>query len=254
MKTTFTIVSAMCLVGLPATAGTTIPDIQPAAATSSWWWRAALYGWGEALKGDVGARNLAVPVDVSFSQLLDHIDFVAMGAVEVGYGRWGFLADMNYAKLSGAATGAFGGSLEMDLKQFLGSFVITYQAVKTDSLQFDLYAGARVNYLSLDLQAVGPLDRSFSRSGSTTWADPIIGVRFNKELGHDFFIQALGDVGGFCNSDDYTWQAMGGIGYSFHQYGSLVLGYRGIGVNRRSNGFTFDVKMYGPILAYEYRF
>ena len=83
--------SAILLTAIPATAGTTVPSLtspEPVASTESAWnCRVALYGWAETLDGDVTLHGRNVPVDASFSDILDHLDYAVMGAVEVGYGR-----------------------------------------------------------------------------------------------------------------------------------------------------------------------
>ena len=48
----------------------------------------ALYGWIEALQGDMGVAGRTANVDLSFNDILKHLDSVFMGAVEVGCNRW----------------------------------------------------------------------------------------------------------------------------------------------------------------------
>lgn len=96
--------SIFLLAAIPASAGTTIPELtntQPVATTGSGWQlRAALYGWGTALDGDVTLRGNTVPVDAAFEDVFDNLDFAFMGAVEIDNGKWSFLADLFYAELS----------------------------------------------------------------------------------------------------------------------------------------------------------
>ena len=61
MITKATILSALCLTGLPAYAGTTTPSIEPAPATSPWSCRLDLYGWVEAINGDAASAALPHP-------------------------------------------------------------------------------------------------------------------------------------------------------------------------------------------------
>lgn len=80
-----TILSAICLAGLPAMAGTTITAIQPAPAAAPWSCNVSLYGWGESLSGDAGVRGYDLPLDISFNELVESLDFAAMGTMELGY-------------------------------------------------------------------------------------------------------------------------------------------------------------------------
>lgn len=224
MKTTSTILLVMCLASLPAMAGTTITAIQPAPAAASWSCQVSLYGWGESLSGDTGVRDYELPLDISFSELVQCIDFVAMGSLELNHGRWSFVADMMYAKLGDSISGNHNDSVDIDMQQFLGNFVVAYELVKTDTYKLDAYAGVRVNYLSLDLNVTGPLGNHFSPSGSASWVDPIIGARFQAELPHDFFFRAPGDIGGFGAASELTWQVSGGFGYHITPCSSVMLG------------------------------
>ncbi len=254
MKTTFTIPSAMCLAALPAMAGTTVTAIQPAPAASPWSCRVSLYGWLESLSGDTGVRGYDLPLDISFNELVEYLDFAAMGTMELGYDRWSFVADMMYAKLGDSISGNHNDSVDLDMKQFLGNFVVAYELVKTDTYKLDAYAGARVNYLSLDLNVKGPRGNKFSRHGSETWVDPIVGTRFQAELPHNFFFRAVGDIGGFGAASELTWQASGGFGYHITPSSSILLGYRVLGTDYTSGGFTWDITTQGFILGYEYKF
>ncbi len=241
----------------PAFAGTTVPsltDTQPVASTDSGWQvRAALYGWGTALDGDVTLRGRNVPVDVGFDDVLDNLDFAVMGAVEIGNGKWSFLADLFYAELSSSnSRGNLG--FETQLDQFIGNFIVAYNVLDNGCSRFDVYGGARVNSLDADLNITTNRIGTFSGSESKTWVDPIIGVRFQQELSDKFFFRAVGDIGGFGIESDLTWQALAGIGYRVNDSGSVVLGYRGIGTDYSDGNFGYDVISHGVLLGFEYKF
>ncbi len=258
MKTKHHILSALILGSASAFAGTAsspCETIAPAAPASEWTVNMTLYGWAEGLNGDVGILNRTAPVDINFSDILSNLDMAAMGAVEVSHGRWSFIADMTYADLSDSATGRFGGRANVDLQQFIGNFVATYEIAETDSIKFDVYAGTRVNYINTDLKLTGPRGRVLiDDSADDAWVDPIIGARFKAELPHNFYFTALGDVGGFGVGSDFTWQAMGGIGYHINANSSVMLGYRAIGTDYKNGGFTYDITASGAMLAYSYKF
>ena len=254
MKTRTAILSALCLANLPAFAGTSIPSVEPGPTASPWSCRFEIYGWAQALNGDSGVRGYTAPVNASFRDILSNLKFVAMGAVEINYNRWVVLADMDYATLGVSGSGPGLTSFDVNLHQFVGNFVVTYEAFKTDTMKFDVYAGVRVNSISLDFNITGPLGNTYGRAGSKSWVDPVIGARYQQDLGHDVFFRAAGDIGGFGVSSQFTWQAMAGFGYSFHEYGSLLLGYRGLGTDYSNGGFTYDVIAHGPVIGYEWKF
>jgi len=259
MKTTSAILSAVLLSVAPAFAGSAAPTvaqpITPAAASSEWSVRLSLYGWLESLNGDAGVRGFTVPVDVKFSDLLSNLDIAFMGAVEIDHGRWGFVADGIYASLSASGNGPQGFvSADMNLEQFIGNFYVAYEALRTDDVKLDVFAGARVNSLDLSFDIRDSRGGKFSASGSKTWVDPVIGARFQAELPHNFFFRTLGDVGGFDVSSQFTWQALAGFGYHFNEHSSLLLGYRAIGTDYSHSGFTYDITTHGMILGYQYTF
>lgn len=252
--------SILALFAMPAFAGSSAPAIDNTNLTtpvvSEWSVRAALYGWGTALDGDVTLRGNTAPVDLGFDDVLDSLDYAVMGAVEIGNGKWSFLADLFYAELSSSSSK---GNLEFgsQLDQFIGNFVIAYNVVDDPSTRFDVYAGARVNSLDadLDITRTGIIrERTFSGSASKTWVDPILGVRVQQELPNRFFMRGAGDIGGFGVSSDFTWQALAALGYHINDSASVLLGYRGIGTDYEDGAFGYDVISHGVLLGFEYKF
>lgn len=256
MKTKFATVSTFLLASFFAAAGTSAPSFEeplaPAAGSSPWSCKVALYGWLQAVEGDVAARGISTPVDISIDDILSNLDVALMGMIEVGYGRWSFVADSAYVELSANEPTPFGiiaPSFDVNYTELVGNYVIAYELMKTDSQKFDVYAGIRATWLELEFD-LGP----FNQSASQGWVDPIIGARYQADLGHSFFLRALGDIGGFSVSSDLTWQAMAGFGYRFNEQCSALLTYRAISTDYSSGGFVFDVISHGPLLGVEFRF
>jgi hypothetical protein len=249
------IASAFLLTAIPADAGTTIPALtthQPLApAESGWHVRTALYGWATMLDGDVTLRGYNAPVDVAFDEILENLDFSVMGVVEVGRGNWSFMADLFYAELS---AGNSKGNLDFDvqLDQFIGNFAVVRNVIDDSCRRFDVFAGARVNSMDLDLEI--NRKRSFSGADSQTWVDPVIGFRYQQALSDKFFFRVLGDIGGFGVSSDLTWQGLAAVGYHISDSASVAFGYRGLGVDYSQGDFGYDVISHGLLLGFEYKF
>lgn len=189
------ILTSLILASLPAVAGTAIPTIQPN-PESPWSCRTALYGWAEALKGDMGVAGRVADVDLSFNDILKHMDMAFMAALEVGYNRWSFMADVMYADISGSKDRG-GAYVRAEEQQFLGNFIVAYEAMKTDGYKFDVYAGARVNSIKATLDLRGQRLLDFHGSSTETWVDPIIGARFQCKMSDRYFFRTVGDIGGF---------------------------------------------------------
>lgn len=256
MRSTLHVLSGLLLGSVVSSAGTASPSFEeplaPAAEASPWSFRAGMYGWLQAVDGDVGARGIKVPVDFSMSDVLDKLDLAVMAVVEVGYGPWSFVADSTYVELSSSQPTPFGmiaPSFDVGYTEFVGNYVLGYEVMRTASQKIDLYAGARVTWLELEFD-LGP----FSRSDDQSWVDPVIGARFQAELGRSFFLRALGDIGGFGVSSDLTWQAMAGFGYRFNEQWSALLTYRAISTDYSNGDFVFDVICHGPLLGVEFKF
>ena len=251
------IAAIFLLAAIPASAGTTLPELtntQAVATTGSGWQlRTALYAWGTSLDGDVTLRGNTLPVDAAFEDIFENLDFAFMGAVEIGNGKWSFLADLFYAELSTSNTRR---NLEFnsELDQFIGNFVIGYNILDLPGTRSDVYAGARVNSLDADLEILTNRVGTFSGSNSKTWVDPIIGARIQQELPNRFFVRALGDIGGFSVSSDITWQALAALGYHISDSAALSLGYRGIGTDYEDGQFGYDVISHGLLLGFECTF
>ena len=256
MKIKATILSAFCLSSLPVLAGTATPSFTQSVSTDEgapWSCRVALYGWAESLKGDMGVGGRVADIDLTFNDLLKHMDMAFMGAVELSHDRWSVMADVMYADISGSKAPG-GAYVRLEEQQFVGNFIVAFEAMKTDGYKFDVYAGARVNSDKVTLDLNGPNQPLFHGSSTETWVDPIIGARFQAQLPNNFFFRAVGDVGGFGVSSQFTWQALAGFGYSFHEYGNVLLGYRALGTDYTNGGFTYNIVAHGPILGYEIRF
>jgi opacity protein-like surface antigen len=227
---------------MPVETPITMPEV------SEWQVRAALYGWAQGLDGDIAVQGTSAPVDIGFDDILENLDIAVMGLVEINRGRWGFLADFNYAKISDKVpTGA--GVVDFEEKQFVGNFFVTYEALQTETFKFDVYGGVRVNWLEVNLTL--PPD---SVSADKSWVDPVIGARFQSELGENFFVRGVADIGGFGVASDLTWQAMLGLGYRVTDNGSLFAGYRALSTDYSSGGFTYDLVASGLLIGFEYRF
>jgi len=260
MKPTTTLTTLITLLAPapPFPGPTSPPSLPPPPPTPSppppeWNVRVALYGWVESLDGDMGVAGKTAPVSIGFDDILEDLDLAVMGVMEVSCGRWSFVADINYAQLGGSTSNGID-TITMDLDQFLGNFDVAYTAIENETTRLSIYAGARVNSLDLDLSFNRGTVAETNLSGSESWVDPIIGLRYQWNFCEPVFFRAVGDIGGFGVSSDLTWQAFAGFGWRVCDSGSLVLGYRAIGTDYTDGGFTYDITTHGPIIGFEYRF
>jgi opacity protein-like surface antigen len=231
-----------------------LPAAPPPASDSGWSFRAAPYLWALGLEGTLGVKGLEVGVDVPFSDIFNDLDIAFMGAFEARNGPWGITLDMQYSKLSDSAYphGSLLTSASFDMEQFMGNLALSYRVMENEGTVVDLYGGVRMNWLDASVSVTGVNGGIASQSGDESWADGIVGLRFQTALGGDWSFRAVGDIG--AGDSDLTWQGMGILVYRLSESWNLGLGYRAIGVDYQDGGFTYDVTSHGPILGAEYRF
>ena len=143
----------------------------------------------------------------------------------------------------------------------------TWQLAELDragplAVAVDPYAGIRYTYLDtelkgkLDLPDLG-VNAKRTVDSDQNWVDPIIGLRTIWTLGDRLNLIAAGDIGGTSESSDYSWQAIGLVGYRFGLFGTnnanLLAGYRALH-QKYDNGngrneFDWDVTIHGPVVG-----
>lgn len=215
------------------------------AQTNEWSFDLTLYGVAAAMDGDVTVRGVSADLDVGFDDVLENLEFGAMGRVRVGYDRWAISTDVIYMALGGSKDG-----VSADIDQWLVQPQLEYRVCRS----FDAYAGTRYNNLNGEIR--GPFGRN--PTGTQAWWDPVIGARFSLPIVTKLSFDVRGDVGGFGVNSDLTWQAESVLNWRFTKWGSLQAGYRflstdydtGSGLNR----FRYDVLVHGPQLGFTLHF
>jgi hypothetical protein len=73
----------------------------PQSASESWQFQLTPYAWGSGMDGQLGIGDRAADVDASFSNILDHLHFAAMGLADARRGKRVALTDIIYTDLRG---------------------------------------------------------------------------------------------------------------------------------------------------------
>lgn len=250
-------ISASAAADAPILMSTKTPVLTSASTPSAWSFEFTPYFWLAGLSGDVrvGPNAPLTNVDLSFSDIIHHTGFAAMGAVELRNGKFGIVADLIYLSLGARATGPLGyvnGQLKD--KTFIGTVNVAYRVIENGPYWVDLEAGMRGWAINMDLAFdVVPIGVSRTYSLDKSWIDPIIGVRARANLGSNFFVLGYADVGGFGVSSKSTWQVAGLLGYQYSPMVSFMAGYRYLAVDYNRSGFLWDVNMAGPIMAISFK-
>ena len=159
---------------LGGTTETPVVETPPPAFAPGWEFRASPYGWLTGLDGDTGIGSLNSHVDASFSDIAQYLKFAAALQFEDRKERWGVIADGFYACMgeSGNPPGQIYNHVGVDVKEFLGELDLAYRVYESPSGFVDVYAGARYNYLGLDL--TGKLDPVGIQTVTTSASDRMV--------------------------------------------------------------------------------
>lgn len=216
------------------------------------------YLFASALDGRASVTSNLPPasVDLSFGDVLDDLDFGVMSAVEVRRGKWGFVGDLMYSKVSPSGSvpvvPRLGARLEQRSLTLQGT---AYYRVHEDAnLTVDLGGGLR--YWNVDNSgsvalAVGP---AVTFADDANWTDPVIAARMNARLGEQWTMTLAADYGGFGVGSDETWQLLGTLNWQTSDRVSLRAGYRVLSVDYEDDGFVYDIRMKGPVVGVTVRF
>lgn len=207
------------------------------------------YFWMSGLTGSVGVGRIATNVDLSFSDILDELDFAAMATGAYRRGHWvGYLDGLYVATSDGAAvafrgdTGSFSLSQHETMLQPMGGYTI-----KGQTWAVDVLAGIRYWKLKTTLDFDRPRrTTTSSHTVNMDWVDAIGGAAFHWSANDKLHFIAGGDAGG--GGSDGTWQAYASGNYDVWKKVSLGAGYRALSVDYDHDDKLFDTKTKGFLL------
>jgi hypothetical protein len=237
----------------------TVIAASPAAAQTpagdSWRVSVVPYFLGAAMNGTSAVAGQELAVDMSFSDLLDRLQFGAMGLVVARKGNWGVGGDAIWMALgaNGMGPGPAGAAGSADMNQ--GAFA--FYGLRRLGPVADVFFGGRVNTLQANLRFYGPGQRS--ADGSKTWFDPIVGLQLRTpDTGKPWHAQVYTEIGGFGVGSSFTWQVFPTVGVNLAKWASIELGYRWLGIDystgENTTLFKYDVLTQGPVLGFGFRF
>lgn len=240
-----------------AMAGGDIAPVEPVVpevvVTDSWKYGAGIYVWGAGIDGETAS---GVPIDMSFSDILDNLDMTFMGAFFAQKNKWTFGLDVIYMKIGNKPNTTLGSTPEgtplvltnMQLKAWTITPTVAYRVMESDNLDLDVVAGAR--YFKMEpYMEISPLPQSISDSGSVT--DGIIGLRGEYDINKKWYMPFQLDVGG--GDSDSTWQAFAAVGYRYENF-DLIAGYRHIEWELDAGAPLKDISMSGPVIGAMFKF
>jgi hypothetical protein len=215
--------------------------------------------WMSGIKGSVGVGARVANVNASFSDLLDKLDIGLAPNFEIGNGPLAFVFDGMWDKFEANGTGP-GGNIKGDITSNFAyaDGALAYQFLNKSfgdggesapRLTMGALGGARWTYLSMDVKLKGgPLNGS-SRSQSVNWVDPYVGLRGTFNLNKQLDVAVAGTIGGFNVGSKLAWSVNTMLEYRFTRKIAAYVGYKVLSYNYDLNGFTWDVKLQGPMVG-----
>jgi hypothetical protein len=129
-----------------------------------------------------------------------------------------------------------------------------YRALETNDRALDALVGFRYWDMQNSLVLKIPNAPDTGRRASRSWADPILGLRYQQTLSPRWSVVFKGDFGGFGAGSEFTYQLLGSVGYHFGKENSIHLAYRYLSVDYRSGNFVADLAIQGLLLGFGFRF
>lgn len=224
----------------------------PTLAQEDWEYTGFIYLWGAAIGGETVTGQ---DVDVSFSDILDNLDFGIMGTLEARNGPWSIIGDAIYLNISDDEDAAVGPgipvSADVDIKGLVIGGAVGYDFVDTDQYRLNGFGGFR--YLNMDTTVnVGLGNNSRRLNDDFSNLDAVAGVRGVYALSEQWDLIYYGDVG--TGDTDFTWQAALAVDYKFDNW-SLTVGYRHLAWEDLNDSDTLkDVDFSGPFVGAKFSF
>jgi hypothetical protein len=242
-----------------------------AQGADSWRFQASVYAYLPTISGNTAfpQNGAGSGVSVDADTILDNLKFTFMGSLEASNGRWGMFTDVVYMDLGNTKSGyrdfTLGGSAlpagadanaSYDLKGWAWTLAGTWRVASDPASKMDVIAGARLFDMrqTFAYEVTGNVGSipTAGRSGTfeaklSNW-DAVVGVKGRIAFGESrkWFVPYYFDVG--TGESDLTWQAMGGIGYSFG-WGDVVAAWRYLDYDMKSGKKIESMTFNGPAIA-----
>lgn len=201
--------------------------VGPAAA---WQVEISPYIWMTGITGDIQAGGSSAAIGVSFSDILNSLDFGLMGMVQVRKGRVGFVFDGMYTRLTkdGEGSGVSGAAVHGEIVTQIYSLALSYRALEW----LDIVGGARLMPASAALEVTSGVLEGQRASGSSTALDGFVGGRVEVPLTRRLQLELYGDIG--AGDSKLSWQTLAGLKVGLFKSVSAKIGYRALGIENET--------------------
>jgi hypothetical protein len=225
------------------------------ASGAEWKHEFAPYLWGSAMDGTVGVGGITADASLSFSDIVDNLEFGFMGTYRGTNGPYSITVDAMYMGLGMTQKGP-GGALKADIDMDQAGLEADFGYALGDRLT--VLAGLR--YVDLQTQIVvgGPLGNEKSSRLRENWVDPVIGVQYTWPFADQWSLNLRGDVGGFGVGSDFAWQGIALLRWQVTERTGLALAYRYLDMDyengKGQDQFLYDMAISGPAMGVVFTF
>jgi hypothetical protein len=226
-----------------------------AASASEWQTSVTLYGWFAGLNGTTKLGRLpTTSVSVPFSDIASALDFAGMALVETRRGKWGFVGDLDYVKLSNRQSGPFDTrTAKMEVQQTIALAAGSYRLQEGEWGNLDVLAGARLFSIDTSFRVSSDGTRPTRKaSENATWVDATMGLKSRLNINDRWFATVWGLAG--AGGSKYNWDLLAAMSYQINKTWAVSAGYRAISVYYTSSSFDYKMIQYGPVLGLTARF
>lgn len=248
---------------------------QDADKADGWQFGVSIYGWFPAITGNTvfSPEGSDSEFEVDIENILENLESVLMGSVDVRKGAWGVFTDAIYMDVGDSGKASVDGSIgpsavptnvtadvDFDLESLIWNLLAYFRAVDKGWGALDIVAGTR--YLDIEQKvkwdivanadAVPVAERSGDAKASVTNWDVIFGVRGRVAFGAKkaLFVPYYLDVG--VGDSDLTWQGVAGLGYAFG-WGEIVAAWRYLYYDMPSGSAIDEINFSGPEAGVTFR-
>jgi len=199
-------------------------------APAGWQVEISPYVWMTGITGDIQSGGETTTIAVSFSDILNSLDFGLMGMVQVRKGRVGFVFDGMYARLTkdGESSGIADRTVHAEIVTQLYSFAASYRAFEA----LTIVGGVRLMPVSADLEVTSGALEGQQASSSNTALDGFVGARLEVPLTRSWMIECYGDIG--AGDSKLSWQTLAGLRIGLSKSVSLKLGFRTLAIKNEA--------------------
>ena len=208
-------------------------------------WRSQLSGylWALSMDGTAGIMGMETDIDISFSDLLEDLDFAMSLRFESHKGNLGYFLDGMAIRLKPETTIA-GVTISQEVKSFIGEVGGIYHFnPKVEGIY-------GVRYQAMDVEV--DLPAGMTVAGDAEWADIFVGLRYTPVRTDKWLAWLRGDVG--SGDSDTTWNGIIGATYHINNRWSLGGAYRILATDFEQDGFKWDVDYEGVAFILGYTF